>query len=299
LKIGYPCINRSLDCTTNRTFRLRNYSEGRLEETVTGNLDCLEMILHYNLENELLFFRISSDLIPFASHPVCTFDWQCYFEDRLGEIGDFIKTNDFRISMHPDQFVVINSPDGDVFNRSVAELHYHAEVLDLMGLDNTARIQIHVGGVYGDKAESIKRFVKRFRKLTGRVKNRLTIENDHRLYSLPDCMSIYAQTGIPVLFDAFHHSVLNEGESVEQAFELFTGTWEREAGFPMVDYSSQEPGQSRGKHAETIDPDDFTSFIERTSGYEYDVMLEIKDKEISARKAWEVVRNMTMTEKNQ
>ncbi|MBN2379385.1 UV DNA damage repair endonuclease UvsE [candidate division WOR-3 bacterium] len=290
MKIGYPCINRSVDCTANRTFRLKNYSEERLIQTVEHNLDCLEEILAYNLEHDFLFFRISSDLVPFASHPVCTFDWQDYFEERLGEIGDFINDKGFRISMHPDQYVLINSPDEDIFDRSVTEFCYHAEVLDLMELDNTARIQIHVGGVYADKETSIKRFVKRYRKLPGYVKDRLTIENDHRLYSLAECIKIYGQTGIPILFDVFHHYILNQGESTEQAFELFTRTWEPDFGIPMVDYSSQEPKAVKGKHSETIDIDDFRSFIEQTEDYDFDIMLEIKDKEKSAKCAREILK---------
>lgn len=86
MKIGYPCINTSIGCTANSTFRLKNYSEENMVEKINNNLDCLEKILNYNVEKGFLFFRISSDLVPFASHPICTFNWRGYFKKRFREM---------------------------------------------------------------------------------------------------------------------------------------------------------------------------------------------------------------------
>jgi len=190
MKIGYPCINRSVGCTANSTFRLANYSESNLIEKVTNNLDCLNKILRYNVDNDLLFFRISSDLIPFASHPVCTFNWQEYFKERFQDVGNIIIENEIRISMHPDQFVLINSNNESIVSKSILDLKWHCEVLDLMGLNETAKVQIHVGGVYGDKRSAMGRFVDNYEKLPDFIKRRLAIENDERLYSLKDCLSV-------------------------------------------------------------------------------------------------------------
>lgn len=291
MKIGYPCINRSFTGASNRTFRLKSYTRERLWETVSSNLDHLQNLLEFNRLHGLDFFRITSDLVPFASHPVCTDDWGEHFRDRFEEIGRFIIKSKFRISMHPDQFTLINSKREDVFENSVRELNYHARVMDLMGLDLTARIQIHVGGVYGDRISSMKRFVRRFAGLDEPVRRRLTIENDDRSYSLSDCLFISRNTGIPVLFDQFHHRLLNRGESVRQAVESAEATWEPASGPLMVDYSSQEPGGRRGTHAETIDLEDFKAFIGEIQGIEADIMLEIKDKETSALKALRAIRS--------
>lgn len=291
MKIGYPCINLSLACRGNKTFRLKSYSEDRLVRTVDHNLDCLMSVLEFNVDNGIYFFRIGSDLVPFASHPICKFDWRSYFRDKLRCIGDFIKANNVRISMHPDQFTLINSPDGGIYERSVSELLYHSDVLDCMGLDLSAKVQIHVGGVYSDKIESLARFLQRYRGLDIRIRNRLVIENDDRGYGLQDCLTVHERTGIPVLLDVFHHEIQNSGESLEEAFEMSSETWRPIDGIPMIDYSSQEDGQRIGAHAASIDTEGFRNFIMGTKSYNFDVMLEIKDKERSAMKAVEIASN--------
>jgi len=285
MRIGYPCINTTIGCKSNRTFRLKSYSQERLTETVDNNLNCLVDILRFNAKHNILFFRITSDLVPFASHPICQFNWQEYFKKRFKAIGDFIKSYNMRISVHPDQFTLINSVDNRVFENSCRELAYHTQVLDLMKLDTSAKIQIHVGGIYGGKEKSSKRFIERFEKLDETGKRRLVIENDDRRYNLEDCLQINAETGIPVLFDVFHHEINNSGETRREAFEIFTKTWKKKDGIPMVDYGSQQIGELKGKHADSIDLKHFKKFLPETKPFDFDVMLEIKDKEKSALKA--------------
>jgi UV DNA damage endonuclease len=285
VRIGYPCQNLSIGCTSARTFRLASYSAGRLVETVEQNLKCLQRILEYNLENGFLFFRITSDLVPFASHPICRVRWQKLFEREFAEIGEFIGKHRMRISMHPDQFTLINSPRADIFKRSMKELAYHADILNLLGLGRDARIQIHVGGVYGDKPVSMRRFVERFRKLPDEVRRRLAIENDDISYTLGDCLRIHGQIGIPVIFDIFHHSLNSSGEGAADAVRKAARTWRRSDGILMVDYSSQKRGARRGSHTQSIDLKGFRKFLSETKPCDFDLMLEIKDKERSAKKA--------------
>jgi UV DNA damage endonuclease len=291
MKIGYPCINWTIGCKGDRTFRLKSYSERRLIDTARNNLDCLLQMLRFNVDHDMLFFRITSDLIPLASHPVCRFDWLAYFQDRLAEIGAYIMAHDIRISMHPGQFAVLNSPVDDVFENTIEDLRYHVNVLAAMGLDSMAKIQLHVGGVYGNKEESVWRFIRRYGSLDAAIKRRLVIENDDRAYTVSDCLRIYAETGVPILGDVLHHELNSSGESTAQAISSLSKTWGEEDGILMVDYSSQEPGGSRGSHTDSIALAPFERFLRETQPTDFDIMLEIKDKERSALKAVQVARN--------
>jgi UV DNA damage endonuclease len=289
MKIGYPCVNRTIGCTPNSTLRLASFTEEKFLEKVINNLSCLLEILKFNVKHGLFFFRISSDIIPFASHPVCECAWESLFRSEFKSIGGFIKKNNIRISMHPDQFVVLNSKKESVVKNSVSELYYHCILLDAMGLPETAKVQIHAGGVYGDAEEAMKRFVLNYNKLDRRVKKRLVIENDDKSYSLKDCVFLSGETGIPVVFDVLHHECLGNGESIKEAMGATHGTWMKKDGIPIVDYSIQRKGARAGMHAESIDLKLFEKFLKEAKEFDFDIMLEIKDKEKSALKAVKLV----------
>ncbi len=292
MKLGYVCVNNSLKCKPNVKFRLASYTPARFKETVTGNLACLKSILEWNLKNGLMFFRISSDTVPFASHPVCKVDWLKHFNSELKDIGAFVLKHHMRISMHPDQFVVINSPDAGIVERSIAELKYHADFLDALGLQENAKIQIHVGGVYGNKTAAITAFIQTALKLPKEIRRRLVIENDDKSFSLRDCLMIHQKTGIPILFDSFHHACLNGGEPLKDAMKSAIATWRKTDGVMMLDYSSQQEGAIKGTHIDSIDLNDFEGFLKETAAFDFDIMLEIRDKEKSALKALEVLAKM-------
>jgi UV DNA damage endonuclease len=290
MKIGYPCINTSIERHSSSTFRLLSYSERRLVQTVRDNLIHLDKILKYNVQHHLIFFRISSDLVPFASHPICKFSWINHFKSEFRRLGQYIKANNIRISMHPDQFVVLNAFNEKVITSSINELEYHCNILDAMDLDQTAKVQIHVGGVYGDKPRAMKRFIECYSALNESIKNRIAIENDDHLFSLQDCLDINELTGIPVIFDNFHHECFNyKEESTIQAIKKAISTWKVKDGLAMLDYSSQSKGERKGKHATTLDPSLFRKFIMESQSVDFDLMLEIKDKEKSAILAFKLL----------
>jgi UV DNA damage endonuclease len=184
--------------------------------------------------------------------------------------------------MHPDQFVLLNAPAPDIVTSSIRELEYHATVLDSLSLDTSAKIQIHAGGVYDDKRAGMRRFAESFRRLDSRVRRRLVVENDDMRYTLSECLALHEMTGAPVLLDTFHHEVNCSGEGLGEALRRAGATWSRTDGPPMIDYSSQEPGHKRGTHVREIDSKNFRRFLGESSPYDFDIMLEIKDKERSA-----------------
>ena len=296
MKIGYPCVNEAMDCSAANTFRLASYSEERLVAAVTANLGCLRRMLEWNVAQGLLFFRIGSGMVPFGSHEINTFPWQTHFAEQFREIGDFIKANDLRVSFHPDQFVVLNSPSADIVRRSIEELVYQGSMLDLMGLNGTAKLQIHVGGLYGERELALARFAAVHATLPEAVKRRVVVENDDRLYPLRDCLHLHERTGVPILFDNFHHECLNHGEPMHEALRLAAATWHPTAdGVPMMDYSSQALGERKGKHTNDLVADSFRRFLAELRGLDMDLMLEIKNKEASALRAVAILRELGLS----
>ncbi|KAG2387258.1 hypothetical protein C9374_001590 [Naegleria lovaniensis] len=309
MRIGYPCMCKTLQLTTSNTTRLKSLTPEKVKTKLQQNLNHLKQILKFNAEQRLLFFRMGSEFVPFASHAQVrdptfqqSFHWKEHFKNELAEIGQLVKTYGIRLSMHPDQFVLLNSPDLEIFEKSVQELQYHADLMDAMQLDSTHKFQIHLGGRYDDKKKSMQRFVDRYLTLSESIKARLVLENDDRLFSLEDVLWVHEQCGIPILFDTLHHECLNtNGESLEEAFLKAAETWDPERdGPPMIDYSDQEPKARVGKHRSSIQVKHFKKMIcdrlmkckwkknHEESFIDFDVMLEIKDKDLSAKKVLEV-----------
>lgn len=285
INLGYACINTTINCTSNKTFRLSSYSEERLKETIEENLDCLDKIIEWNYNNEIKFFRIGSGLIPFASHEICKFNWQSFYEEEFKKIGGKIKNYGIRVSMHPDQFVVLNSLNEKIVEKSIREIEYHCDVLDLLGVKGEGKITLHVGGMYGNKQEAMERFISNYNKLSKRIRERIVVENDDKMYTIEDCLYINERCGIPVVFDWFHHQC-NPVKKIN--YERIIKTWKEKDGNPIFHYSDQLEGGRKGSHSLTINVKEYKKFKKEIEKYNVDLMLEVKDKEISVLKIKDV-----------
>lgn len=156
IKIGYACLN--LDTKRGfKTCRFDNLTRERWIELIQWNLEALKEILEYTARQNITLLRLSSDLIPFATKPKEGVDlnWQEYFKTTFDELKDFINQSGIRISFHPGQYTVINSPKDDVVQRAIADLHYHVDLLELLGAYQTNKMVIHIGGVYGDRDQAV------------------------------------------------------------------------------------------------------------------------------------------------
>lgn len=282
IRIGYACINTKLP-HPNRTCRLRNATPERILQLAAENLTRLESVLKWNVAHGIELFRISSETIPLGSHEINTARWQTDLKPQLQRIGSFIKRNRLRVSMHPGQFTVLNSSATTIVDHSIAELRYHASFLDTLQLNSNHKIVIHLGGVYGDKSASLRRFVGTFRRLDENIKRRVVIENDERCYSMADVMEVAAKIGAPVVFDVFHHRCKPSltRQSLRQILRLASSTWKKRDGRPKIHYSNQWRGKPLGTHSSTINLRRFEQFYRHARGLELDIMLEVKDKERS------------------
>lgn len=284
--IGYACINLCQDLTTGSTFRLANLNDARVEETISRNIASLQKILRWNLAHNIRLFRIASSFIPFASHPNFTFPWKERFKTELDEIRQFVKENNLRLSMHPGQYTVLNSPTEKIVNDSIAELEWQAEVLHLLDPDGGVMV-LHVGGVYGNKEASMNRFIRNFERLSPVAQHYLTLENDDKSYTLDDVLHICQAVKIPLIFDIFHHQCNYTGPNWQQdllpKLEAAMKTWYERT--PKLHISSQKSG-TKTSHSDLILQEDFDTLLQimdqiNTHAY-FDLMIEAKLKEQAA-----------------
>jgi UV DNA damage endonuclease len=293
LRIGYACINTLLP-SPNRTLRLANASAERVIELGRQNLNALAQILKWNQQHGVRLFRLSSDLIPLGSHPANAAVWWDALAPELERVGAMLRAYGMRVSMHPGQYTVLNSPRPEVVEASMRELEYHARLMDALGTDFHHPIVLHLGGVYGDKVESMRRFVANFRALRARspfgqsAAERLILENDEKNYNLADALALSGSIGAPVVWDIFHHAwnpALEEIPPAEILARVGT-TWSAARGPQKIHYSNQWPGKPPGSHSQTVDMAAFGIFYHQvlapySDGKALDVMLEVKDKEQS------------------
>ena len=285
MNIGYACLTIGVYGTQHRTCTIKNAAPDLLIRLIQSNLEALDKILDYNIQNGIKLFRISSDIIPFGSHPVNTVKWWEIFNSKLNELGRKATTNNIRLSMHPGQYTVLNSPDVAVVERAVEDLSYHTRFLDSMGLGKEHKIVLHIGGIYGEKTTALKRFVRTYRYLDENIRQRLVIENDDRQYTISDVLSIGEREGIPVVFDNLHHQVNQDNNRSDTEWITACGkTWKRSDGPQKLHYSQQAAGKRLGSHSATLDVYNFLRFYKQIPNKDVDIMVEVKDKNLSAIK---------------
>jgi UV DNA damage endonuclease len=285
MNIGYACLTVGVPNTGMKTCNMKNATDEKLRSLIENNLWALENIIDYNIRNGILLFRISSDLIPFGSSPVNSLSWDKIFEDRFHAIGQKIKKSGMRVSMHPGQYTVINSPTEDVVKRAEEDLKYHVRVLNSLGTGAESKIILHVGGVYGDKEKALSRFESRYRLLDGGIKKRIVLENDEKSYNIKEVLETALKLSIPAVYDSLHNSANPSGEEGDKYWiEECRKTWKAADGNQKIHYSQQNHSKKRGSHSESIRLGEFLEFYGRVSREDLDIMLEVKDKNISAIK---------------
>lgn len=293
MDIGYACINMTLGSqkpkvTTNRSMIKRTFlAKGKEYAGELGlqNARDLFQILKWNNENGIKFFRLSSDMFPWASE--YGIENSPYYK-RIGTVllscGNYARKNGIRITAHPGPFNVLVSPRENVVENTIKDLEIHGKIFDMMGLSRTPynKLNIHCNGVYGDKESALDRFCTNFERLSDSVKSRLTVENDDKasMYSVKDLMYIHKRIGIPIVFDYHHHQFCTGGLSEQEALELAITTWPSDIT-PVVHYS-----ESKALHEEDtkIKPQAHSDYIKKLPnlyGNNVDVMVEAKAKELS------------------
>ena len=292
MSIGYACLVVGVPGTKMSRVMKKNATEEKLNEVTLHNLLALEKMIDYNIKNDIKLYRISSDVIPFGSSPVNNLPWWDIFKENFERIGRKIIGSGMRVSFHPGQYTVLNSPTEETVARAIEDLQYHNRVLECLGVNYEHKIVLHIGGVYEDKEIASQRFIENFQKLDSAIKQRLIIENDDRLYTIEDVLSIAKQIHIPAVYDNLHHAVNPSGNLRSDAEWILEAgkTWKKEDGKQKVHYSQQALDKRTGAHTATIHLDPFMEYYNQLDDKTIDIMLEVKDKNISAMKCINATR---------
>jgi len=289
IRFGYVAIALNIiDGSPNKTVTYTNLIKNsnhadrlqKLRKITKANLDCLLRVLKYNVLNQVHVFRITSKLIPLATHPV-TADWDYIteFKAEFSAIGEYIRQNNLRVSAHPDQFTLINSPHSHVLAASIDTLSYHAKIFEAMQLDETAKLVLHIGGAYNDKTAALNRFIENYQHLPSTIKNRIVIENDDKIFTASDVLQLSEMLHAPMILDVHHHTCKNTGESIEDLWPRISKTWN--STVPKIHYSSPRDDKNIRAHADFIAPQEFYTFLQKIKNFnlDFDVMIEAKQKD--------------------
>ena len=290
MRLGYACVNTQLPSSA-RTLRLANATPERLRELIAANLDALEAILRWNEANDIRVFRLTSNLVPFGSHPANTLAWWDEFAGRFEELGAQLRTTRARVSTHPGQYTVLSSEQPHVVEAAIAELDYHDRLLAALGLDRSHKIVLHVGSGAGDPAAARARFAPRIRAPLRRERvrgssSRTTSAGRSSACSSSPARSICPSCSTPSITGSHPRSKRSACARPSSSSPRRGGpsTADRRCISPR-----RQPGKRPGAHAQTLDLDAFALFVDEVGDLPLDCILEVKDKELSVLRARELL----------
>lgn len=285
IRLGYVALSKTIDITTSSTITYTNFENenspyDKLNNIINNNLDSLIEILNYNIKNNIHFYRLTSKLIPLATHDKINYDYINPFIDKYNIIKYIINNNDIRIDVHPDQYAVLNSVNPSVVKNTIEILEYHYKILDVLGIKDKIII-LHIGGNNFGKEKSITRFINNFNKLPKYIQECIAIENDDKIFNINDCLSISNILNIPVVLDYHHFICNNDNTPIENIIEKVFNTWKDR--IPKIHFSSPKSKLKKEfrSHHDYIDSNSFIDFLNKIKfiNKDFDIMFEAKAKD--------------------
>lgn len=290
IRLGYVAIALNLPkVTSSSTVTYTNYQKlasdeqklNKLKQVTLSNFDDLSKILSYNIEHYIHFYRITSALVPLATHPeVINWDYRTIFKKDYEYLSKLIKESNMRVDTHPDQFNVLNSTRKEVVESSLRNLWSHVHLFEDLEYPN-GKMVLHIGSAQGGKEESINRFIENFKVIPQEISKRLILENDDKTFTTKEVLHICKETDAPMVLDVHHHNCNNNGESLENFIEDIFSTWNSQELPPKIHFSSPKDNEKDRKHADYIVAQDFITFLElcKPLNIDFDIMLEAKMKD--------------------
>ena len=300
IQLGLCCLNTTLKKQNppvypSRTMIMRMIEEKGIDELksrILKNLEDLLIMIEWNEQNGIRVFRLSSDLFPHkTNHKVEDYSFD-FAKDLLRQVGALANKYGHRLTFHPGQYNVLGTPNPLALKKTIEDLEYHADILDLMGMGKDSVMVIHGGGMYGDKEATIERWCSEYHKLPDKIKNRLVLENCERCFSIKDCILISHKTKVPIVFDTHHYECYKQLHPCEK-FEkpdfyipYILQSWHIRGIKPKFHVSEQGSGRC-GHHSDYIETiPDYLLHIPDLYAVDIDIMIEAKMKELAVFKLY-------------
>ena len=300
IQLGLCCLNTEMRAQkppvfSSRKMIIRKIEEDgidALKEKIIQNLRDTLTLMDWNESNGIKVFRLSSELFPHKSNQkIESYDFE-FAKELLKKIGDKSRLLKQRLTFHPGQYNVIGSPTRESFIQTIRDLSYHAEVLDLMEMDQNSVLVIHGGGVYKDKQATIERWCSQFMEMPEFVRRRVVLENCEKNFSIEDCLLVSERVNIPVVFDTHHYDCYNKLHPTEKLkppseyIESILNTWKRRNIKPKFHVSEQGSGKC-GHHSDFVETiPEYLLEIPTKYNTHIDIMIEAKMKEQAIKKLY-------------
>lgn len=291
MRFGYVSHAVALwDCSPAKTMTFTTWKklgkqerEEKLYNITMQNLMHTLRILHYNIAHEIPLYRLSSSIVPLATHPEVDFDYIDIFTPFWRKMGKLIREHNLRVSFHPNQFTLFTSEKPHITDNAILDMTYHYNVLDAMGLADSSYINIHIGGAYGNKEKALLRFHENLKKLPPHIKQQMTLENDDKTYTASETLAVCEQERIPFVFDYHHHMANLCDEPLEDLLPAIFETWNHTNTIPKIHISSPKSEKEFRAHANYIDATFIKPFLHvtRELNQDFDIMIESKQKDLA------------------
>lgn len=294
IRFGYVANALGLwDASPSKTITFTHYSKlpkderiDKLKSITAQNLYHTKRILYYNIAHEIQLYRLSSSIVPLATHPEVMWDFYTPFKDKWDELGELIQKFNLRVSFHPNQYTLFTSSREEVTMNAVKDMEYHFKMLQALNALHNGLINIHIGGAYGDKNQSLKRFHHNLKQLPKEIRNHMTLENDDKTYNVRETLSTCEKENIPMVLD-YHHYMANKGDvDLPQFLLRIFNTWNSFNNVPKVHISSPKSNQTYRSHADFVSIDFVLPFLKiaKELNQDFDIMVEAKQKNLAMHK---------------
>jgi UV DNA damage endonuclease len=246
---------------------------------VTHNFELLAKIIEWNIKNNIFLYRISSDLIPFADHDhwgqlwreALRSEWMAEASSPARQVLTKYRTLGGRLTIHPGQFVSISSPNSETRRKSLANLEYHGQLLDYLGLPESVECPINIHISNGTKGEQVVNYVNEsLAIMSNSVRNRIVFENEQHGYWKPSNIRKHFRN-VPITLDYHHLSINPDNEfTLDEIIKFTRDSW------PNID-PVQHYSEGRAHALDTAHSD----YVQSIPDQPYDIEIEAKQKELS------------------